>query len=175
MAFNLDQKQAVVAEVADVATRSHAVIAAQYAGLTVAQMTALRTAVKQVGVHMQVVRNTLARRALAGTEFECLTERLSGPLVLAFAQQDPGAAARAIADFAKLNPKLVVHAIAFGGRLLEGQAIDALAKMPTRDEALSLLLALLKAPVGQLVRTIAEPHARLVRTVGAVRDQKQAA
>lgn len=175
MTFNLDQKKAVVEEVAEVARRSNAIIAAQYAGLTVTQMTALRASAKKAGVHMRVVRNTLARRAVVGTQFECLSPKLTGPLVLAFAQEEPGAAARAIAEFAKTNQKLVVHAIAFGGKLLEPQALEALARMPTREEALSLLLAVMKAPVGQLVRTIAEPHARLVRTVGAIRDSKQAA
>lgn len=175
MTFTLEQKQAVVGEVAAVAGRAYAAIAAQYAGLSVSDMTSLRAAARSVGVYMRVVRNTLARRAVQGTQFECLADRLTGPLVLAFAQEDPGAVARVIGDFAKTHDKLVVKAIAFGGKVLEPSALEALAKMPTREEALSLLLALMKAPVGQLVRTIAEPHARLVRTVGAIRDQKQAA
>lgn len=175
MPFNLDQKQAVVAEVAEVAKSASAVIAARYIGLTVAQMTTLRNAGKEVGLHTRVVRNTLARRAFSGTEFECLTDRLSGPLVLMFAQEDPGAAARVVSDFIKTNKKLEVHAIGFGGQALDGSAIEALASMPTREEALGMLVGLVQAPVSQLVRTLAEPHARVVRALGALRDQRQAA
>lgn len=175
MSLNLQQKQAVVADLAVVAGRAHSAIAAEYAGLSVAQLTELRRQARGAGVYLKVVRNTLARRALEQTSFECMREKLVGPLILAFAEEDPGAPARLFRDFAKTSDKLVVRAIGLSGRLLEPSALDALASMPTRDQALSQLLAVMKAPVEKFVRTLAEPHGKLVRTVAAIRDQKQAA
>jgi len=173
--LNLEQKRQVVAEVAEVAARAHAAIAAEYRGLSVASMTELRAKAREAGVHVQVVRNTLARRALTGTDFECMSERLTGPLVLAFGTEDPGSVARVLGDFAKTNDKLVVRIVSFGGKLLGPEDLETLAKLPTRDEAIALLMSVLNAPITKLVRTLAEPHSRLVRTVAAVRDQKQAA
>lgn len=175
MPLNLEQKRQVVAEVAEVAARAHAAIAAEYRGLSVASMTELRAKAREAGVHVQVVRNTLARRALTGTDFECMSERLTGPLVLAFGTEDPGSVARVLGDFAKTNDKLVVRIVSFGGKLLGPEDLETLAKLPTRDEAIALLMSVLNAPITKLVRTLAEPHSRLVRTVAAVRDQKQAA
>jgi len=173
--ITLEQKKQVVTQLAGIAAGAHAAIAAEYRGLSVSAMTNLRTKAREAGVHVQVVRNTLARRALEGTNFACMSEQLTGPLVLAFSTEDPGAVARVMGDFAKVNDKLVVRLVSFGGQLLGASDIDKLAKMPTRDEALAQLMAVLNAPITKLVRTIAEPHSRLVRTVGAVRDQKQAA
>lgn len=175
MSLNLEQKQAVVADLAVVAGRAHSAIAAEYAGLSVSQLTELRRVARGSGVYLKVVRNTLARRALADTRFECMRERLVGPLILAFAEEDPGAPARLFRDFARTSDKLIVRAIALSGRLLEPSALEALASMPTREQALSKLLGVMKAPVEKLARTIAEPHAKLVRTIAAIRDQKQAA
>jgi len=175
MAISLAEKQAIVSDVAEVAANAHSAIAAEYRGLTVAEMTDLRVKAKEAGVYLRVVRNTLARRALAGTDFECMQEGLTGPLVLAFAQDEPGASARVIGDFAKDNDKLQVRLIAFGGKLLDPSNIDALAKMPTRDEALSMLVGVMQAPVSKFVRTMAEPTAKFVRTVAALRAQKDAA
>jgi large subunit ribosomal protein L10 len=175
MAISLAEKQAIVSDVAEVAANAHSAIAAEYRGLTVAEMTDLRVKAKEAGVYLRVVRNTLARRALAGTDFECMQEGLTGPLVLAFAQDEPGASARVMGDFAKDNDKLQVRLIAFGGKLLDPSNIDALAKMPTRDEALSMLVGVMQAPVSKFVRTMAEPTAKFVRTVAALRAQKGAA
>jgi len=172
--LNLKQKKAIVEEVSEAARSAHSAIAAEYAGLSVAQMTALRQAARKSGVYLRVVRNTLARRALERTEFACMREGLTGPLVLAFSQEDPGAAARVVDEFAKSNDKLVVKLVSIGGKLLEPSAVKALVNLPTRDQALSLLMAVMKAPIGRLARTLAEPHAKLVRTIAAVRDQKQA-
>ena len=173
--LNLEQKKAIVAEVAEVASSAHSVIAAEYAGVTVEQMTSLRNAARDGGVHLQVVRNTLARRALEDTDFACMIDGLTGQLVLAFSQEDPGAAARVIKDFAKGNDQLVVKMVSIGGKLLEPGDIAALAKLPTYDQAVSLTMAIMKAPIEKFVRTLNEPHAKLVRTIAAVRDQKQAA
>lgn len=175
MALNLEQKKAIVAELAGVAANAHSAVAAEYRGLSVEEMTQLRVLARDAGVHLRVVKNTLARRAFEGTDFECLKDSLTGPLVLAFSQEDPGSAARVVDEFAKGHEKLVVRNAAIGGKLLEAADVPNLAKMPTYDEAISLLMAVMKAPVEKLARTLAEPHAKLVRTVAAVRDQKQAA
>ncbi len=172
MALSLEQKKAVVEEVAEVARSAHSAVAAEYRGLTVAEMTELREKAKQSGVYLRVVRNTLARRAVEGTEFECVQDRLKGPLVLAFSREEPGSAARVVRDYAKSNDKLVVSFVAFGGKAMDAPAIDRLASLPTREEALGTLVSVLLAPVTRLARTIAEPHAGLVRVVDAMRADR---
>lgn len=174
MPLTLEQKQAVVEEVNAVAASAHSAVAAEYRGITVTQMTELRKNARSSGVYLRVVKNTLASRALDGTDFECMKPGLKGPLLLAFSREEPGAAARLVKDFAKGHEKLVVKALAVGGRLLPASEIDRLASMPTREQALSLLLGALQAPLTKLARTLAEPTAKLVRTFAAVRDQKQA-
>lgn len=173
--LTLAEKQAVVAEVAEVAASAHSAVAAEYAGLTVAQMTNLRKAARNAGVYLRVVKNTLAKRALENTSFACMADGLVGPLLLAFSQEDLGSAARVVSEFSKTNDKLVVRLVALGGKLLPAEAVEQVAKLPTRDEALSMLAGVMLAPIVKLVRTLNEPHAKLVRTVDAVRDQKQAA
>ena len=175
MALNLEDKKALVAEVAAVAQKAQSVVAAEYRGLTVGQMTELRAKARKQGVYMRVVKNTLARKALAGTSFEAVGPKLKGPLVLAFSKDDPGAAARVVKDFAKTNEKLVATLVSLGGQVLPGGDLDKVAGLPTREQALSLLLGVLKAPVQKLAGTLAAPAAKLARTVAAVRDQKQAA
>ena len=175
MALNLKDKQALVAEVAEVAARAQSVVAAQYRGLTVGQMTELRAKARRQGVYMRVVKNTLARKALAGTSFESVGPKLKGPLVLAFSKDDPGAAARVVKDFAKAHDKLVATLVSLGGQVLSAAELERVASLPTREQALSMLLGVLKAPMSKLVRTLAEPPAKLARTLAAVRDQKQAA
>ena len=175
MPLTLEAKKTVVAEVHEVAKAAYSAVAAEYIGLTVAQMTQLRVQARNSGVYVRVVRNTLARRALEDTDFACMREKLHGPLMLAFSKEEPGAAARVIKDFSKDNDKLVVKLVSIEGKLLEPKALETLASLPTRDEAIAQLMSVLIAPVSKLVRTIAEPHSRLVRTLGAIRDQKQAA
>jgi len=175
VSLNLEQKKAVVSEVNGVAGNAVSAVAAEYRGLSVADMMALRVNARNQGVYLRVVRNTLARRALEGTEFECMRDALVGPLLLAFSQEDPGAAARLIGDFSRQNEKLVVKLVSVGGQLLEPSDIKRLADLPTKEQAIAMLMGVMKAPVEKLVRTLAEPHAKLVRTVAAIRDQKQAA
>jgi large subunit ribosomal protein L10 len=175
VALNFAQKQAIVAEVAEVAKSAHSAVGAEYRGLTVAQLTALRVEARKAGVYLRVVKNTLARRAVEGTDFACMQEGLTGPLILAFSQQDPGSAARVVQDFAKGNDKFKVRLVAIGGKLLDASEIGTLAKMPTYEEALSQLLALMKAPVQKLAATINEVPGKLVRTIAAIRDAKEAA
>jgi large subunit ribosomal protein L10 len=175
MPLNLEDKKALVAEVSAVAAKAQSVVAAEYRGLTVSQMTELRAKARAQGVYMRVVKNTLARKALAGTTFEPIGPSLKGPLVLAFSKDDPGAAARVVKDFAKGNDKLVATLVSLGGQVLPGKDLERVASLPTRAQALSQLLGVLKAPIEKLVRTLAAPQAKLVRTIAAVRDQKQAA
>jgi len=175
MALTLEEKKAVVAEVSEVAKGAFSAVAAEYSGLTVEQMTSLRIKAREDNVYLRVVKNTLARRALEGTDFACMSDRLTGPLVLAFSREDPGAAARVTKDFAKLNDKLKVTMLSVGGELLEPTDIDRLAKLPTRDQAISMLMSVMQAPITKLARTLNEVPGKLVRTVAAVRDAKQAA
>ena len=175
MALNLEDKKALVAEVAGVAAHAQSVVAAEYRGLTVGQMTELRARARKQGVYMRVVKNTLARKALAGTSFESVGPKLKGPLVLAFSKDDPGAAARVVKDFAKSNEKLVAKLVSLGGQVLPGGELDKVASLPTREQALSMLLGVLKAPITKLAGTLAAPASKLASTVAAVRDQKQAA
>ncbi|MBX3702382.1 MAG: 50S ribosomal protein L10 [Steroidobacteraceae bacterium] len=174
MGLRLEDKQAMVTEVQAVAQTAHSVVAAEYRGLTVSQLTGLRAKARQSGVWMRVVKNTLARRAVTGTPYECIAGSLKGPLILAFSKDDPGAAARVVKEFAKGNDKLVPTLVAIGGRMYPAAEIDRVASLPTRAQALALLLGVMKAPVSKLVRTLAEPHAKLVRTVDAVRASKAA-
>ena len=173
--LNFEQKKVVVAEVNEVASNALSAVAAEYSGLTVADMTRLRREARNNGVYLRVVRNTLARRALEGTSFECMRDGLVGHLVLAFSQEDPGSAARVVKDFRKGNPKLDVKLVSIGGRLLAPDDLDRLAKMPNKEQAISMLMSVMKAPMDKLVRTLAEPHAKLVRTVAAVGEKKKSA
>lgn len=175
MALRLDGKKAIVAEVAEVAKNAVSVVAADYCGLTVAQLTDLRKAARNSGVYMRVVRNTLARRAVAGTRFECMQPALVGPLVLAFAKEDPGAAARLMKEYAKKWEKLDVKALSVDGLLLPATDLNRLASLPTRNEAISQLMSVMLAPITKLVGTLAAPHSKLVRTVAAVRVKKEQA
>ena len=175
MALHLEDKKALVAEVAEIAAKAQSVVAAEYRGLTVGQMTELRAKARKQGVYMRVVKNTLARKALAGTSFESVGPKLKGPLVLAFSKDDPGAAARVVKDFAKANDKLVATLVSLGGQVLSAKDLDAVANLPTREQALAMLMGTLKAPAQKLVSTLAAVPSKLVRTLAAVRDQKQAA
>lgn len=174
MPLKLADKQAIVAEVAEIAANAQSAIVSEYRGMTVEEMTALRVKAREANVFVRVVRNTLARRAVANTGYECLQETLVGPVFLAFSKDDPGAAARVLKDFAKTNKKLVVKGIALNGRLLDASDLDKLSKMPTYDEAISQLMSVIQGPISKFVRTLAEPHAKLVRTIAAIRDSKTA-
>ena len=175
MALQLEEKKAIVSEVMQVANDAHSAIAAKYRGLTVSELTELREKARQQGVYLKVVKNTLAKRALEGTPYECMRDGLVGPLMLAFSQQDPGSAARLVKDFSKENELLEVKMISIGGELLEASELTKLSNLPNKEQAISMLMAVMKAPIEKFVQTMNEPHAKLVRTVAAVCDQKQAA
>ena len=161
MALNLTQKQDVVAEVAEVAAKAHSLIAAEYAGTTVSQMTAMRKKARENGVFLKVVKNTLAARAVEGTEFECTKDALVGPLLYAFSTEEPGAAGRLIKEFAKGNDKLQAKVVAVGGQLYPGSHVEVLASLPTRDQALAML-----------ARVLAEPASMFARAIKAVADKQ---
>ncbi|MFC0309917.1 50S ribosomal protein L10 [Gallibacterium melopsittaci] len=165
MALNLQDKQAVVAEVSEVAKGALSAVAADSRGVTVDKMTELRKSAREAGVYMRVVRNTLLRRAVEGTAFECMKDTFKGPTLIAFSNEHPGAAARLFKEFAKTNDKFEIKGAAFEGEFIEAKAIDRLATLPTYEEAIARLMGTMKeAAAGKLVRTIA-----------AIRDQKEAA
>jgi len=161
MALNLSQKQEVVAELAEVAAKAHSLVAAEYAGTTVEQMTAMRKKARETGVYLRVVKNTLASRAVAGTEFEVVKDALVGPLLYAFSTEEPGAAGRLIKEFAKGNDKLQAKIVSVEGKLLPASHVDVLASLPTREQALAML-----------ARVLAEPATMFARVVKAVADQR---
>ena len=160
MALNLSQKQEVVAELADVAAKAHSLIAAEYAGITVGQMTSMRKKARENGVYLRVVKNTLASRAVQGTDYECVQDSLVGPLLYAFSTEEPGAAGRLIKEFAKGNDKLQPKIVSMGGQLYPVSHVDVLASLPTRDQALAML-----------ARVLAEPASMFARAIKAVADQ----
>lgn len=175
MAIGLEDKKAIVAEVNETAISALSLVIADARGVTVTGMTALRKTARENRVTLRVVRNTLARRALVGTDFECVNDSLVGPSLFGFSMEDPGAAARLFKEFAKENKNFEVKALAVSGQILGADQLDVLAKLPTRDQALSLLMSVMKAPVTKLVQTMNEVPGKLVRTLAAVRDQKEAA
>lgn len=174
MALNLEDKKAIVAELQNVAGGALSAVAVDYRGISVSTMNMLRKNARKDGVTAGVYRNTLARRALGDTEFNCLSEVLTGPILLLFSQQDPGAAARVIRDF-EFAEKLTVRGLALSGKLLPPSQLKAVASLPTRDEALAQLLSVMKAPVTKFVRTLNEPAAQTARVFFAIADKKKAA
>lgn len=174
MALRLAQKQAIVAEVNEAAASALSAVLSDYRGLTVEEMTELRAKARASGVYLKVVRNSLARRALEGTDYACLDEAFVGPSMLAFSQEEPGSAARLLKDYAKEYDALEVKALSIGGQLLAADEIDRIAKLPTLDGARALLMSVMLAPITKLARTFNEVPGKLVRTLAAVRDSKEA-
>ena len=171
MALNLEQKKALVADVNAVAASSLAAVVAEYRGLTVAEMTELRTEARNAGVYMKVVKNTLARRAVEGTPFECIRPSLTGPLLLAFSREDPGSAARVVKGFSREHAHLVTRSVAVGGELYDAANLDRVAALPNLDEARAMLLRTLNGPMTQLVRLLSEPGSMLARALKARSEQ----
>jgi len=173
--IRLEDKKQIVSEVNQAANSALSAVLADYRGVTVSDMTALRKSARDNKVYLRVVRNTLLKRAVADTEYECIQQVLTGPTILAFSEEDPGAAARVLKDFAKGNDKFEIKALSVGGKLLEASDIDVLAKLPTHEQALSILMSVILAPVTKLARTVNEVPSKVTRAVAAVRDQKQEA
>jgi large subunit ribosomal protein L10 len=175
VAIGLDDKKAIVAEVNETASTALSLVIADARGVPVDGMTALRKDARENQVNLRVVRNTLAKRALEGTEYECVSDSLTGPSLFGFSMEDPGAAARLFKNFAKTNEAFEVKVLAVSGQMLGADQLDVLATLPTRDIALSMLMSVMKAPATKLVQTMNEVPGKLVRTLAAVRDQKEAA
>jgi len=175
VAIQLEDKKAIVAEVNETAAQALSLVVADARGVTVSHMTALRKSAREQAIKIRVVRNTLAKRALQGTDYECINPALTGPSLFGFSMEDPGAAARLFKEFAKTNDKFQVKALAVSGQMLGPEQLDVLAKLPTREQALAMLMGVMKAPIGKLARTLNEVPGKLVRTLAAVRDQKEAA
>lgn len=173
MALRLEQKLQIVAEVNEAAASALSAVLADYRGLTVAEMTELRVRARETGVYLRVVRNTLVKRAVEGTEYECLNDALVGPTLLALSQEDPGAAARLLKDYAKDFDELEVKALSIGGDLLGADQLDRVAKLPTLDEARSMLMSVMQAPIIKLAQSLNEVPGKLVRTIAAVKEQKE--
>ena len=173
MAIGLEVKKAIVADVNETAANALSLVIADARGVTVGAMDVLRKDARANGVSLRVVRNTLAKRAVQGTEFECVTDALVGPSIFGFSMEDPGAAARLFKDFAKQQENFEVKALAVGGKMLAANQIDALATLPTLEQALGQLASVMIAPVTKLVRTFNEVPTKVTRAVAAVRDQKQ--
>ena len=175
MTLSLAAKKAVVKEVTEVASKAISAVVADYRGLSVNQMTQLRAKARKSGVYLRVVPNTLTRRAFEKTEFACLSDLLVGPLFVALSLESPGDAARLLKEFTKTFEKLKIKALAVGGKRYGAEHLDAIARLPTRDEAIAKLMYVMRAPIEKFVRTLNEPHAKLVRTIAAVKEQKEKA
>jgi len=175
VAIRLEDKKQIVSEVNQAANSALSAVLADYRGVTVGSMTELRKVARENKVYLRVVRNTLLKRAVEDTDFACISEVLVGPTILAFSEEDPGAAARILKDFAKENDEFEIKALSIGGKLLDASEIDRLANLPTYDQAVSILMSVMLAPVTKFATTLNEVPAKLTRTVAAVRDQKQSA
>ena len=175
MAIRLEDKKQIVSEVNQAAASALSAVLADYHGVDVGELTALRKTARENKVYLRVVRNTLLKRAIEGTEFECIQAVLVGPTLLALSEEDPGAAARVLKDFSKENDNFEIKALSVGGKLLEASQIDLLAKLPTLNQARSMLMSVMLAPITKLTRTANEVPSKITRTVAAVRDQKQEA
>lgn len=173
MALRLEQKEEIVAELNLAAQSALSAVISDYRGLTVSEMTDMRVKARATGVYLRVVRNTLVKRALEGTDFECLSDAFIGPTMLAFSQEEPGSAARLIKEYSKEFDALEVKALSIGGELLDVSQLERVAKLPTKEEAISQLMSVIQAPVIKLARTLNEVPAQFVRTLAAVRDYKQ--
>lgn len=172
MAIGLDTKKQIVEEVNDVASRALSVVVAEYRGIESGEMNALRVKAREQGVFLKVVRNTLARRAVEGTKFEDMQSAFTGQLIYGFSEEAPGLAARLFKDFAKENDRLVVTAMSIGDGVLGPEKLDAVASLPTREEALAQLLATFKAPITKFVQTVNEVPSKAVRVLAAIKDAK---
>lgn len=174
MGLNIEEKKAVVAEVSGQVANAQAIVVAEYRGLEVGEMTALRAKARGAGIYFRVLKNTLVRRAVAETPYAGLAEHMVGPLAYGIGS-DPVAVAKVLSDFAKSNDKFVIKAGGMSGQVLTAKDVAALASMPSREELLAKLLGTMQAPVAKFVQTLNEVPAKFVRGLAAVRDQKETA
>ena len=172
MPIGLQAKKQIVSEVSEVASEALSAVLAEYHGLTVADMTILRNKARESGVYLRVIRNSLAKLAVEGTDFVCMQEAFTGPVLCAFSKDEPGSAARLLKDFSKEYDSMKVTAISIGGKLLSVDQLDAVASLPTYDQAVSQLMSVMNGPITKLTRTLNDVPGKLVRVVAAVKDAK---
>ena len=175
MPMRIDDKKIAVEELQDVANKAVSAVAADYHGTSVAELTQLRAEARAAAVHLKVIRNTLAKRALSETKFSCFEDLLVGPTMLAFSLEDPTSAAKLVNNFTKVNKNFQVKGLSLGNSLLELSKLSAIANMPSRDEALAQLAGMLNAPMNKFVSVLNQVPSKLVRTLQAVKEQKQQA
>ena len=173
MALGLEDKKAIVADVNETAQSALSLVITDARGVDVTSITEQRKQARELNVDLRVVKNTLARRAFVGTEYECTSEALVGPSLFGFSMEDPGAAARLFKDFSKENEKFEIKALAVGGQLMGPEKIDVLAKLPTREQALGQLVGVMIAPVTKLARTLNEVPSQITRVMAAVGESKK--
>jgi large subunit ribosomal protein L10 len=173
VALNLEDKKAIVADVSETASKALSLVVADARGVNVADITALRKQAREANVELRVIKNSLARRAFEGTDYQCVQDALVGPSLFGFSMEDPGAAARLFKDFAKSNDKFEVKVLSIGGEQLSKEQLDVLASLPTLEQALGQLASVMIAPVTKLVRTFNEVPTKVTRAVAAVRDKKE--
>ena len=173
MTISLERKREQVARVAEMAAKASLALAADYHGLSANAMNELRRKARAEDVSLCVVKNTLAKKALKDTAYQCLSDALSGPMVLIFSNREAPAAARLVRDFRKDNERIEVKLVAIDGELRDAREVERLADLPNREQALALLMAVIREPVAKFVRTLAAPHAKVVATLAALRDAKR--
>tara|TARA_B100001250_G_C19741210_1_gene763147 strand:- start:31 stop:558 length:528 start_codon:yes stop_codon:yes gene_type:complete len=167
VALNIGEKKDVVKEVSEVASTAQSAVAAEYRGLTVDELMTLRSNARDLGVYVKVIKNSLAKRAIKNTEFECMDPSLKGPLIFAFSKEDLGSAAKLINDFQKDNNLLKPIVVAVNGELVDVAKISQIAALPNKDQAISMLMAVMKLPIEKFVRTLSAPNIQLVQTISA--------
>ena len=172
MPIGIEAKKQIVSEVSEVASGALSAVVAEYHGLTVADMTILRNKARDNGVYLRVIRNSLAKRAVEGTDFVCMQEAFTGPVLCAFSNNDPGSAARLLEEFGKEYEAMKVTAISIGGKLLGPDQLGAVASLPTYEEALAKLMSVMNGPITKLTRTLNDVPGKLVRVIAAVKDAK---
>jgi large subunit ribosomal protein L10 len=167
VALNISEKKDVVKEVSEIASSAQSAVAAEYRGLTVHQLSALRNNARELGVYVKVIKNNLAKIAIKNTNFECMDSSLKGPLIYAFSKEDLGSAAKLVNDFIKDNKLLKPIVIAVNGELVDVDKLSQIAALPNKDQAISLLMAVMKLPIEKFVRTLSAPNVKLVQTLSA--------
>ena len=175
MPMRIDDKKIAVEELQDVANKAVSAVAADYHGTSVAELTQLRAEARTAAVHLKVIRNTLANRALSETKFFCFEDLLVGPTMPAFSLEDPTSAAKLVTNFTKVNKNFQIKGLSLSNSLLELSKLSAIANMPSRDEALAQLAGMLNAPMNKFVSVLNQVPSKLVRTLQAVKEQKQQA
>ena len=167
MALNISEKKDVVKEVSEIASSAQSAVAAEYRGLSVKELSELRNNARNLGVYVKVIKNSLAKIAIKDTNFECMDSSLKGPLIFAFSKEDLGSAAKLVNDFKKENNLLKPIVVAVNGELVDVEKLSQIAALPTKDQAISMLMSVMKQPVEKFVRTLAAPNTKLVQTLSA--------